>query len=92
MACTREPLAAVTEWSTAHWNGLPDGHTRAVTTSHEQRGDDPADELAVARRRWQGPPSGTLRFLLARADAAEVEVGHRLLSVYDQLTGTGPFS
>jgi transposase len=73
-----------------HWNGLPDGHTRAVTTSHEHHGDGPADEVAAARRRDQ--PAGTLRFLLARVDAAEVEVGSRPLSVYDQLTGTGPFS
>src|SRR5262249_25531725 len=72
----------------AHWNGLPDGHTRAVTTSHESRGD----ELAEARRRRQDSPIGTLRFLLARADAAEVAVGHRPLSVYDPLTGPGPFS
>jgi transposase len=74
----------------AHWNGLPDGHTRAVTTSHEQH-SDPGDELATARRRRE-QPAGTLRFLLARADAAEVEVGRRPLSIYDQLTGTGPFS
>jgi transposase len=70
-----------------HWRGLPDGHTRATTTSHEP---DPADELAARRRRQE--QTGALRFLLARADAAEVEVGHRPLSVYDQITGTGPFA
>jgi hypothetical protein len=71
-----------------HWNGLPDGHTRATTTSGET---DPADELVSARRRRE-EPAGALRFLLARVDAAEVKVGHRPLSVYDQITGTGPFT
>jgi hypothetical protein len=73
----------------AHWDGLPDGHTRATTTSHETIPDHPGDELAARRR---GQPTGTLRFLLAGADAAHVEVGRRPLSVYDQITGTGPFS
>jgi transposase len=71
-----------------HWRGLPDGHTRATTTSGEP---DPADELAAARRR-RHEPAGTLRFVLARANAAQVEVGRRPLSVYDQITGTGPFA
>ncbi|MGR6914365.1 IS21 family transposase [[Actinomadura] parvosata] len=75
----------------AHWDGLPDGHTRAVTTSHESIPDPAGDELAAARRRRE-QPAGTLRFLLARADAADVEVGRRPLSIYDQITGTGPFS
>jgi transposase len=75
----------------AHWDGLPDGHTRATTTSHEDSPDHSADELAAARRR-RGQPAGTLRFLLANADAAHVEVGRRPLSIYDQITGTGPFS
>jgi transposase len=75
----------------AHWAGLPDGHTRATTTSHEDDPDHFGDELAAARRR-RGQPAGTLRFLLAGADAAHVEVGRRPLSIYDQITGTGPFS
>ena len=71
-----------------HWKPLPDGHTRATTTSGETftaggHGGDPG------RR---GEPAGTLRFLLARADAAKVTVGHRPLSVYDQITGTRPFT
>ncbi|MGP3964467.1 IS21 family transposase [Nonomuraea sp. 3N208] len=69
-----------------HWKGLPDGHTRATTTSAEE---DPADELTARRR--QHEQTGALRFLLARSDAAEVKVGRRPLSVYDQITGTGPF-
>ncbi|MGP4103311.1 IS21 family transposase [Nonomuraea sp. KM90] len=75
----------------SHWNGLPDGHTRATTTSHETFPDHPDDELAVVRRR-RVQPAGTLRYLLARAEAADVEVGRRPLSIYDQITGTGPFS
>jgi hypothetical protein len=45
-----------------------------------------------SRQGRQGDPGGALRFLLARADAAQVTVGHRPLSVYDQATGTGPFT
>jgi transposase len=74
-----------------HWRGLPDGHTRATTTGDEHDpAADPADELAARRRRHE--QTGALPFLLARADAAQVKVGHRPLSVYDQITGTGPFS
>lgn len=72
-----------------HWRALPDGHTRATTTSGEG-GPASADELAA--RRSDPEPAGALRFLLSRADAADVKVGHRPLSVYDQITGTGPFS
>lgn len=70
----------------AHWDGLPGGHTRATTTSHE------AAPGEAASGRGRGEPAGALRFLLARADAAQVTVGHRPLSVYDQITGTRPFS
>ncbi|SEU47417.1 IS21 family transposase [Nonomuraea wenchangensis] len=72
-----------------HWRALPDGHTRATTTSGENH-MAPADELTA--RRAGHEPTGALRFLLARADAANVKVGRRPLSVYDQITGTGPFS
>ena len=65
-----------------HWNGLPDGHTRATTT-----GSGPA-----GRPRLVQEPTGALRFLLARADAASITVGRRPLSVYDQVTGTRPFT
>jgi hypothetical protein len=68
-----------------HWNPLPDGHTRATTTSGETFPSGHDD-------RGRGEPSGTLRFLLARADAAKITVGHRPLSVYDQITGTRPFT
>ncbi|MCL2586599.1 MAG: IS21 family transposase [Streptosporangiales bacterium] len=71
----------------AHWDGLPDGHTRAVTSSREDHlPGRPACGSSL------GGPSGALRFLLARADAADVTVGRRPLSVYDQITGTRPFA
>jgi hypothetical protein len=59
-----------------HWDGLPDGHTRATTTS----GEPPPGEGAAApgsSRSRRGEAAGALRFLLARADAAQVTVGHR---------------
>ena len=71
-----------------HWKPLPDGHTRATTTSGETVPGGHHDD----RGRGRSEPSGTLRFLLARADAAAITVGHRPLSVYDQLTGTRPFT
>jgi hypothetical protein len=45
-----------------------------------------------AARRGQpaGPQTGPLQALLNRAAAANVEVGRRPLSVYDELTGTRP--
>ncbi|MEV3927314.1 Mu transposase domain-containing protein [Actinomadura coerulea] len=71
-----------------HWCGLPDGHTRAITTGHDPA--DPGDQLAARRRRHH--KQGALGFLLARSDAAGVEVGRRSPAVYDQITGTGPFT
>ena len=66
-----------------------DSDSRATTTGGEvfTAGEHGGDQ---AGRR--GEPAGALRFLLARADAAQVTVGHRPLSVYDQITGTRPFS
>jgi len=66
-----------------------DRDSRATTTSGEvftagKHGGDQAGR--------RGEPAGALRFLLARADAANITVGHRPLSVYDQITGTRPFS
>jgi transposase len=74
-----------------HWNGLPDGHTRATTTSGESV---PGEGAAgpVSSRAQRGEPAGALRFLLARSGAAQITVGHRPLSVYDQITGTRPFT
>lgn len=64
-----------------HWKALPDGRTRATTTSGDTAIHRPADE-----------PAGALRFLLARADAATITVGRRPLAIYDQVTGTRPFT
>ncbi|WP_030164017.1 IS21 family transposase [Spirillospora albida] len=69
-----------------HWRGLPDGHTRTTTTGH----GDPGDELTARRRHHR--QQGALGFLLARSDAADIQVGRRSLAVYDQITGTGPFT
>jgi IstB-like ATP binding protein len=69
----------------AHWEALPDGHTRATTTGgHEHRAGGPRPEPQ--------PDGGALRSLLVRAAAAHIHVGQRPLSVYDQLAGTRPFT
>lgn len=67
-----------------HWDGLPTGAGRRVTIG---------DAVPSARRSQSaGPQTGPLQALLNRAAAANVEVGRRPLSVYDELTGTRPFS
>lgn len=69
----------------AHWEALPDGHTRATTTGgHEHRAGGPRPEPQ--------PDGSALRSLLVRAAAAHIHVGQRPLSVYDQLAGTRPFT
>jgi hypothetical protein len=68
-----------------HWDGLPDGHTRAVTT------DDPDTPIPLRRPKPQ-PATGPLQSLLSRAAAAQVTVHARPLSVYDQIAGTQPFT
>jgi transposase len=67
-----------------HWDGLPTGSGRRVTT-----GDG---SLPPPRRQNTGPESGPLAALLNRAAVTQVEVGRRPLSVYDELTGTRPFT
>ncbi|MCM1972982.1 IS21 family transposase [Streptomyces sp. G1] len=67
-----------------HWDGLPDGKNRRTTI-----GDVPP------QRRQQGAlgeEALSLMALLTRAAAVRVEVGRRPLSVYDELTGTRPFT
>ncbi|MDT0616461.1 IS21 family transposase [Streptomyces sp. DSM 40712] len=69
-----------------HWDGLPTGAGRRVTTG---------DDALPSPRRSQPPPkadAGPLQALLNRAAAANIEVGRRPLSVYDELTGTRPFT
>lgn len=68
-----------------HWDGLPTGAGRRVTTG--------VGALPSPRR--SQPPkaeAGPLQALLNRAAAANIEVGRRPLSVYDELTGTRPFT
>ncbi|MFE9688099.1 IS21 family transposase [Streptomyces sp. NPDC006285] len=67
-----------------HWDGLPTGAGRRVTT-----GDSPP---SPCREPSHEPEAGPLQALLNRAAAARVEVGRRPLSVYDELTGTRPFT
>ncbi|MCL6739518.1 IS21 family transposase, partial [Streptomyces neyagawaensis] len=67
-----------------HWDGLPTGAGRRVTTG---------DALPSPRHgQAVGLEAGPLQALLNRAAAANVEVGRRPLSVYDELTGTRPFT
>jgi transposase len=70
----------------AHWDGLPDGHTRAVTWSDSEEGGE-VIALHSRRRLPATPATGPLQALLKRTAAANIEVGRRSLSVYDQLAG-----
>ncbi|CAM5610553.1 transposase [Streptomyces spiroverticillatus] len=67
-----------------HWDGLPTGKNRRTTTG----------EIPVQPRHHQplGEEAGALQALLNRAAATQVVVGRRPLSVYDELTGTRPFT
>ncbi len=67
-----------------HWDGLPTAAGRRVTA-----GDG---GLPRPRRDAPGSQTGPLTALLNRAAATQVEVGRRPLSVYDELTGTRPFT
>ncbi|MFD8386622.1 IS21 family transposase [Streptomyces sp. NPDC059679] len=67
-----------------HWDGLPAGKNRRTTTG---------DVTPPPRREPStGGQDGPLQALLNRAAATRVEVGRRPLSVYDELTGTRPFT
>ncbi|WP_442812188.1 Mu transposase domain-containing protein [Streptomyces sp. NBC_01788] len=66
-----------------HWDGLPTDKGRRTTT-----GDVPQPR----RERPLGEVAGPLQALLNRAAATRIEVGRRPLSVYDELTGTRPFT
>jgi len=68
----------------AHWDGLPDGHTRAVTTA----GPPPPPGSRPAG------PAGPLGALLAAHPAAAAPVARRPLSDYEQaaLPGMPPRS
>ncbi|MQA05873.1 MAG: DDE-type integrase/transposase/recombinase [Streptosporangiales bacterium] len=62
-----------------HWDGLADGHTRAVTTDHQP-------ESEHAGHAEPDDPAG-LAALLARSHAASVDVGRRPLSAYHLAAG-----
>ncbi|MCX5529825.1 IS21 family transposase [Streptomyces sp. NBC_00006] len=66
----------------AHWDGLPDGSTRRVTSG----GYGPAPRKQPDNTASTSP----LQDLLSRSRAAQIPVGRRPLSVYDDLTGTRP--
>jgi len=67
-----------------HWDGLPTGQGRRTTS-----GDVPPQPRL---ERAPGEEAGPLQALLHRAAATRIEVGRRPLSVYDELTGTRPFT
>ncbi|WP_434099013.1 Mu transposase domain-containing protein [Streptomyces xantholiticus] len=66
-----------------HWDGFPTGKGRRTTT-----GDVPQPR----RERPLGEEAGPLQALVNRAAATRIQVGRRPLSVYDELTGTRPFT
>ncbi|MFF3689679.1 IS21 family transposase [Streptomyces sp. NPDC002187] len=68
-----------------HWDGLPTGASRRVTAGG---GDLPRPRRHDASASQTGP----LAALLNRAAVTQIEVGRRPLSVYDELTGTRPFT
>ncbi|MFE1443639.1 hypothetical protein [Streptomyces sp. NPDC058739] len=68
----------------SHWEGLPTGKNRRTIT-----GDIP---VQPRRELPRGEETGPLQALLNRAAATRIEVGRRPLSVYDELTGTRPFT
>ncbi|GAB3009925.1 IS21 family transposase [Streptomyces pseudoechinosporeus] len=67
-----------------HWDGLPTGKNRRTTT-----GDAPPPPRLESPA---GGQVGSLQALLNRSAATQIEVGRRPLSVYDELTGTRPFT
>lgn len=67
----------------AHWDGLPDGHTRAVTL------DPPPDSTSEAAA-GADAPGDPLAGLLTDRPAAATPVAHRPLAVYDTAAGLTP--
>ncbi|MDG4787140.1 IS21 family transposase [Micromonospora sp. WMMD1102] len=70
-----------------HWDGLPDGHTRAVTT-----GDPDGGQSTTRRPARHNGGQGPLQALLNRAAAAQIAVEARPLSVYEQIAAASPFT
>ena len=70
----------------AHWDGLPDGHTRAVTAGGAgAAGPAPGQPGAAGT----GARAGALGMLLASHPAANAPVARRPLSDYEQATLPG---
>jgi hypothetical protein len=75
----------------AHWDGLPDGHTRAVTTG-DPAGESTGPQQRTRRSTGRNDSQGPLQALLNRAPAAQITVQARPLSVYDQVAQASPFT
>lgn len=77
----------------AHWDGLPDGHTRAVTTS-DDGSSDPTGGVSRQADVDSQEAAGPLEALLSRADAraaaAQIPVARRPLADYDLAAGLPP--
>ncbi|MGP3966039.1 IS21 family transposase, partial [Nonomuraea sp. 3N208] len=78
----------------AHWDGLPDGHTRAVTISDHGSDHGPGvDDRHTAEHSEHAATSKALEALLGRSAAAraatEVTVARRPLADYDLAAGLG---
>lgn len=73
----------------AHWDGLPDGHTRAVTVDPVT--SQPPGAPATAPTTTGSTPTGVdtdpLAALLTSRPAAATAVAHRPLGAYDAAAG-----
>jgi transposase len=65
-----------------HWDGLPDGHTRATTVD-----TGPPVRPPRPRRDTPAPSADCLSTLLTQHAAASVAVAHRPLAFYDTIAG-----
>lgn len=65
-----------------HWNGLPDGHTRAVTTKPDPDQPEPSQPSAVDRRAIAKQPESLASLLHRRG--ADITVATRPLSAYEE--------
>jgi len=85
-----DPILLAAQWAAprrgslvidpAHWDGLPDGHTRSTTL-------DTADARPPRPRPAPDKATGALSALLNNHTGAGVAVAHRPLSFYDTVAG-----
>jgi transposase len=68
-----------------HWDGLPDGHTRATILEAPRRGGDPLPACAADLEESSGP--NPLEALLIRSTLAATPVAKRALATYDNAAG-----